>query len=352
MSAPRTDLISTERLKQVFLLALIVVTGLLLGKYLVGIFPGVLAAFTMYVLMRGKYFHLTIVRGWKKWVAAVAFILLAILVVVLPLFLLVEMLIPKITLLIQNRNQLSTGLDEISNRIREIVPSFKIDESQIRGLAQRASSSVPKVLNATLDVFSNLVMAFFLLYFMLTGGRKMERKVQEFLPLKQRNLDTIWKETRLIVVSNAIGIPVLAICQGVLAAIIYLIFGISDWGLWGVLTGVLSIVPIVGTALIWIPLTMYLFATGHTPQGIGLLITSVVVLTNADNVLRFTILRKLGDVHPIVTILGIIAGVPLFGFMGFIFGPLLVSYLLLLVQIYRVEFSAQPADDAPASVAN
>lgn len=338
------DILSNEKIKQYFLIVLIIALVIVLGRELFSIFPGILAAFTMYVLMREKYFELTVVKGWKKWGAAVFFIVLALLILVLPIFLLVEMLIPKLNAIIANPTQLSAGLDAITAKAEAISPSFKLDESQIRGFAQRAMSSVPGVLNATLNVFSNLVMALFLLYFMLTGGRRMERRVQEFLPLKQRNIDKIWKETRTMVVSNAIGIPLLAILQGILACVGYALFGIEEWGLWGFVTGVFSIVPIVGTAIIWIPLVVFLFATGHAGQGIGLLIYSIVVVTNSDNVLRFTILRKLGDVHPIVTVFGILAGIPLFGIMGFIFGPLLISYLLLLMQIYRVEFSASVED--------
>ena len=333
------DIISTQKLKQYFLIALIVALAIILGQQLFSIFPGILAAFTMYVLMREKYFELTVIKGWKKWIAAVFFILIALVALGLPVWVLVEMLIPKVNALVANPTQLSAGLDTLTRQIRRTAPIIPIDEAQIRSFAERALSSVPAALNATLNIFSNLVLALFLLYFMLTGGRKMERRVQEFLPLKQRNIDTAWKETRTMVVSNAIGIPVLAMLQGILASIGYAIFGIEEWGLWGVLSGIFSIVPIVGTALIWIPLVAFQFATGHNAQGIGLLIYSVVIVTNSDNVLRFTLLRKLGDVHPIITVFGLIAGVPLFGIMGFIFGPLLVSYLLLLVEIYRVEFS-------------
>lgn len=336
------DIISTQKLKQYFLIALIVALAIILGQQLFSIFPGILAAFTMYVLMREKYFELTVIKGWKKWIAAVFFILIALVVMGLPVFLLVEMLIPKVNSLVANRTQLSAGLDTLTRQLRSAAPMISIDEAQIRSFAERALSSVPAALNATLNIFSNLVLALFLLYFMLTSGRKMERRVQEFLPLKQRNLDTVWKETRTMVVSNAIGIPVLALLQGILAAVGYAIFGVEEWGLWAVLTGIFSIVPIVGTALIWIPLVAYLFATGHSGQAVGLLVYAVVVVTNSDNVLRFTLLRKLADVHPIITVLGLIAGVPLFGIMGFIFGPLLVSYLLLLVEIYRVEFSGNP----------
>ena len=76
-------------------------------------------------------------------------------------------------------------------------------------------------------------------------------------------------------------------------------------------------------------------------MGIGLFLFSVLITGSIDNVLRFTLLKKIGDVHPLITVLGVIVGLPLFGFMGLIFGPLMISYLLLLIKIYRVEFSTR-----------
>ena len=111
--------------------------------------------------------------------------------------------------------------------------------------------------------------------------------------------------------------------------------------------------PIVGCALVWAPVCVYLAVQGDTGQALGLALYSFIITGGIDNVLRFTILKKLGDVHPIVTTIGIIVGVPMFGFMGFIFGPLLVSYLLVLIKIYRVEFAADqsvivtPGEDNP-----
>lgn len=142
--------------------------------------------------------------------------------------------------------------------------------------------------------------------------------------------------------ANAIGIPLLAILQGIVAAIGYFIFGVKDWGMWGFVTGVCSMIPIVGTGIVWIPLTVFLFAKGQTWQGIGLGIFSLVILTNIDYVARLTILRKLGDVHPLITIFGIIVGLGMFGFVGLIFGPLLISYFIVLVKIYMNEFKSVP----------
>ena len=84
-----------------------------------------------------------------------------------------------------------------------------------------------------------------------------------------------------------------------------------------------------------------MYGTGKSGAATGLLLYSALITVNIDNILRFTLLRKLGDVHPVITVLGIIIGVPLFGFMGLIFGPLLLSYFLLLIRIYQVEFSGR-----------
>jgi predicted PurR-regulated permease PerM len=84
-----------------------------------------------------------------------------------------------------------------------------------------------------------------------------------------------------------------------------------------------------------------MFAIGEVTMGLALVAYSAIITGGIDNVLRFTLLKKLGDVHPLITVLGVIVGLPLFGFMGLIFGPLMISYLLLLIKIYRVENSTR-----------
>jgi predicted PurR-regulated permease PerM len=98
----------------------------------------------------------------------------------------------------------------------------------------------------------------------------------------------------------------------------------------------------IGTMLIWVPLVLYTFAIGNTWQATGLLIYCIVVVGQIDYISRVTLLRRIGDVHPVTTILGVIVGLGLFGFMGLIFGPLLISYLVLLFKIYMNEFIEDP----------
>lgn len=157
---------------------------------------------------------------------------------------------------------------------------------------------------------------------------------------QEKNLSMLGTETKVMIKANAIGIPLLAIIQGIVGLVGYWIFGVREFALWGFITGVCSIIPVVGTALVWLPLTGYLFSIGNTWQAFGLGIYSVVVLSNIDYIARITVLKKIGDVHPLITILGVIVGLSMFGFLGLIFGPLLISYFILLIKIYRNEFNA------------
>ena len=145
-------------------------------------------------------------------------------------------------------------------------------------------------------------------------------------------------ETKRIVKANALGIPLISIIQGFTAMLGYFIFGVHEWALWGFLTGVFAFFPVVGTMIVWIPLVIYSYTTGNTGMATGLLLYSLLITGNVDYIARITIMKKLGNVHPVITVLGVIVGLGLFGFIGLIFGPLLVNYIIILFKIYMNEF--------------
>jgi predicted PurR-regulated permease PerM len=109
------------------------------------------------------------------------------------------------------------------------------------------------------------------------------------------------------------------------------------------MTGLFAFFPIVGTMIIWVPLVVLMYADGSTGQATWLLLYSLLITGNIDYFARMTLMKKMGDVHPLVTILGVIVGLNLFGFIGLVFGPLLISYFQVLVQIYISEFSEADA---------
>jgi predicted PurR-regulated permease PerM len=118
----------------------------------------------------------------------------------------------------------------------------------------------------------------------------------------------------------------------------YLIIGIKEPWLWFVATSIAAMMPVVGAALIYVPLTISLFASGETGKGIAMAIWGFGLIGLVDNLFRFLLNKKIGNIHPLITIFGVIIGIKLFGFIGLIFGPLLISMFLLLLKIYSSEF--------------
>jgi predicted PurR-regulated permease PerM len=142
-------------------------------------------------------------------------------------------------------------------------------------------------------------------------------------------------EIKRMVLSNAIGIPLLALIQGLIAFIGYLIFGVPSPLLFGALTCFATIIPLLGTGLVWFPLCLYFVLTGNWVSAIGLALYSLIILTNVDKVIRFILQKKLADTHPLITVFGVIIGLPCLVFGGVIFGPLLLSMFFLLLKIFK-----------------
>lgn len=343
--------IFNNRLRQIVLLLIIILLALLLLNQLFIFLPGFLGAITLYILLRETYFYLTIKKQWKKTATALLFIISSLIVIALPVYFSVQLISSKLSVVLNNPAELIFDAKIVGQKIYTLTGIQLLSDENILTFQKKAAAIIPSLLNSSASILSNFAIMFFLLYFLLVNGRHVEKFLDRSIPLKEENIDLLGTETKNMIRANAIGIPVLAIIQGIIATIGYWIFGIKDFGLWGFLTGVFSMVPIVGTAVIWLPLTAYLFSVNQTGNAVGLLIYALVLITNIDYVVRLTLLKKFMDVHPLITIFGVIVGIGLFGFWGVIFGPLLISYFIILIKIYMNEFGRSVDDpDIPAAV--
>jgi predicted PurR-regulated permease PerM len=331
-----------NRLRQIMLLALIILIGVLMLTHFYIFLPGVLGAITLYILSRKKYFYLTKEKKWRPGWTALLYILGYTIIICLPVYLAVVLVTPKLIALFNNPVQLMIAVKSFSQRILDATGIELYNSNSLKNASQKLANNIPMLLTGTANFLTNLLLMFFVLYYMLVHGIKMEKYLHNSIPLKETNRNILITETDIMIRANAIGIPLLAIIQGLVGTLGYWIFGVEDFGIWGFLTGVASLIPIVGTGLIWVPLMVYLLAIDHIWQGVGLAIYCLVVLTNIDYVARITVLRKIGNVHPIITIFGVIVGLSMFGFLGLVFGPLVISYFIVLVKIYRNEFNAEP----------
>lgn len=331
--------IFNERVRQVLLLFFILLLAYLMILQLYVFLPGLLGGITLYILSRNVYFRLIYKNKWKKGGTALLFILAYLILIALPIYFSIQLISPKINSLISNQEKIMEGLKVFSDKLTAKTGFKILTEDNAKSLSQKITALVPQLLNSSANVLTNLIMLFFLLYYLLVNGRAIEKYLIGFIPFKPGNVDKLSKETKVMIRANAIGIPIISIVQGIFAALGYWIFGVEDWGLWGFVTGVFAFFPIVGTMIIWVPLVIYMYTSGHNLMATGLAIYSVVVTGNVDYITRLGLMKKLGNVHPMVTVLGVIIGLGLFGFMGLIFGPLLVSYFLIMVKIYMNEFT-------------
>jgi len=181
-------------------------------------------------------------------------------------------------------------------------------------------------------------MMYFFLYFMIMNMNRMEAAIVLYLPFKKDKIKLFGDELIHQTFSNAVGIPLIAIVQGLAGFLCYWIVGMDQSGFWGVVTGFTSFIPVVGTGIVWLPIAVYMLIIGHTWQGIFTVLFGALIMGTLDNVVRFVLAKKMADIHPVVTVLGVILGLQYFGFLGLIFGPLLISYFFILLKIYYVEY--------------
>lgn len=331
--------ISGVAIKQVALIAIILISLGLICYHLALFVPSVLGAITIYVVCRKYNFYLQEEKKWKPWTASLLLMLASLLIIILPVYFIADMLIEKLG----NAQVYMEKFNVFVDKIHDFVYSkFKFDilsKENLDKLKSNAGKFSTTALSSTFNTLTVIMSMYFILYFLFEKGRLFERILTNSAPLKRANISLIGDKMRKLIIANAIGIPVVALGQGLVALVGYFIFGAPSPILLFALTAVASMIPIVGAAIIYVPICIFMIAEGNNGQGLGLAIYCLVVVGLTDNLLRFTLLKKLEDIHPLNTVFGIIMGMNLFGFMGLVFGPILISLTLLLIQVYRDEFS-------------
>lgn len=329
--------------RQLFIIFLIVLFGWLIFKEMAIYLSGILGAITLFILMRKWQRILVKKYNWKPGLAAGLLMTTSFIVILVPIAGLALMLTSKISKAVENSGKvldiIKTELSTLEARLGLDIAS-SIDTSSV---TEWVSSNLQGLAGGTFNVFIAIGIMYFMLYYMLTNRRTFRESLLEYIPLSEKNLKLIGKDSVDLVKSNAIGIPLVAILQGVVALIGFLVLGVEDPFFWFSIVTVGSMIPFVGTALGIIPVCIILYAAGDVWQAAALAFYGVIVVGSTDNLFRLVIQKRLADVHPLVTIIGVIVGVPLFGFIGLIFGPIIISIFLLIVKIYKQEYGKQVA---------
>lgn len=328
-------------IRQVFVIMLILLMGSLIFREMLPYLTGVLGAITIYVLMRKWMAKLVNQKKWNESLAATFLMLISFFLITIPIAGIILMLTNKIGKAVQNSEEVTHAVKDQLGRLEDKLGydvSSQIDASSISGWI---SSTLQGFVGGTFNAFIAIGLMYFMLYYMFTNRGELKESLKDYIPMDRENLMEIGIEIQAMVRSNALGIPLVAVAQGIVALIGFLIFGIEDPFFWFVIVTIGSMIPFVGTLIGILPVFILTLSTGDSFQAWGILIYGFVVVGSTDNLIRLYVLKKLDDVHPLITLVGVIVGVPLFGFIGLIFGPLLISLFMVIVKIYRKEYGKE-----------
>jgi predicted PurR-regulated permease PerM len=331
-------------LRQFFFLSVLIFLGVIIIKelyFMVGAFFG---AVTLYVILMYPMKYLVIIKRWPSWISAISLMITSLVIMVIPLVYMTTVAINKVKPIIDN----PTIINDVFNQVHTYLElNFQIDVLNPDNVQKMSEQVVPfaqKTLGGTFSALGNIFLLYLVLYFMLVQTRSLERWLRKNVPFKTANVKKIIHEIRNLVYSNALGIPIVAVIQGIVGTIGYWLFGVDEYILMGILTAISSVIPIIGTLAVYLPLAIFQFVVGGSFEGLGVALWGFIVIGSVDNIARFLVQKKLADVHPLITLLGVIMGINLFGFIGVIFGPLLLSVFFILSRIYVDEFGRVDAN--------
>lgn len=328
------------------LIALLLITGLVIFKQMRPYLGGFLGAFTLYIILRKQMKFLVELKKWPRGLSATVILIEALLFFLLPITGIGAMVVDKLSEINIDVESLKAS---VSMLLSNIESRFGIDVISLDFLSflPKLGTNIVQVLAANSYSFAiNLLVIIFVLYFMLYSYKDFEEIVREILPFTKQNKITFIHETKAIIKANAIGIPLLALVQGGFAYVGYLIFGVSTPELYAIITAFATVLPIVGAAIVYVPIAISILIDGRYGTGIGMLLYGIIVIGSVDNIVRFLLQKKLADIHPLITVFGVLIGLPMFGFWGVIFGPLILSLFILFFNMFRHDYiegsTAQP----------
>lgn len=333
--------ISATPIRQMFLILLIAAIFAVLSWNLYFFVPALLGAYTLYVLLRGPLFFLTDRWKWRAKVAVAVLLLLSFLAILLPFNWLFMMLQGRIISLFQNSDNLLQNAEQVIKALEIKYHISLLTPGNIKSLSDWTVGAVQGVVGATMSGLGLLLATYFILWFMLTEGKKMEQSFFDWMPLRHENVAYVRKHLNDLVWGNALGIPLMGVVQGFAGLLMYWLAGIQDPWVWFAVTFVAGMMPVVGVALAYVPLSLILLAQGAEGKALLIFLYGLIVLGSVDNIARMWLMKKISHTHPLITLFGVVVGLQLFGFIGFVFGPILISLFILLLRIYHKEFAQQ-----------
>ena len=328
-----------------FFLWLLLAVSILFAWILWPFFGAILWAVVFALLFMRVNRRLTRSFGERRTLASIATVLLVLVLVILPMMLVGSMLAQQAAGVYERMRSREIDFALYARQVFDALPSWAtsvLDQyglTDFAALQERLSTGLAtgsKVVaghllgfgQSTLEFVVSFFVMLYVLFFLLRDGDDILRQLRAALPLAPGHRDALLERFGVVVRASVKGNVVVALVQGALGGLIFWIMGIQAALLWAVVMAILSLLPAVGTALVWAPVALYFLATGAVVKGVVLIAYGVLVIGLVDNVLRPLLVGKDTRIPDYVILLATLGGIAVFGVNGFIVGPVIAALFL------------------------
>ncbi len=294
-------------------------------------------------------------RGRKN-LAALVIVLIITFVIAIPVFVFTSTLVTQGLDTVNKTNdwvregklqQLSQDprINEYLAKLHERLPFIEVNKTDItndllslsKSIGQFLLGKVASILSNVASLVAHFFVMIFVAFYLVRDGMEMVSSIRFFIPLRVDQEDRIINGIRVVAKSVLLGTFLTAICQGLAGGIALQILGFPGL-FWGTMMGLVSLIPIVGTSLVWLPITIYLVLLGQVNSGVFLSVWSIISSAIIENFLRPFLMKGKSKMSPFYIFLAILGGVQYFGLKGILYGPLILSFAMIMLFIYGVEY--------------
>jgi len=339
----------------IIFLVIILVSFLIIKPFLTAVLTGIILSYIFFPVYSKIYKKIL-----NKNISSLITSILVILIITLPLFFILNTISKEAytTYLlskqrITNENILTECKPEdktvckisnfISDKMNDPQTKYYFDSS-IKGITTKITESISGLLFSIPIFMLDLFIVLFVMFFLFKDGKILIDKIERIMPLKDKYRKHVFKKLNNMAYAVIYGSIIIAIIQGTLGGIGFLIFGLPSPLLWGMAMIFASLIPYIGSSIIWFPASLILLFDGYISsdttliiKGILLLLYGIFIVGTIDNILKPKIIGDKAGIHPVLVLLGVVGGLNLLGFIGIVIGPIILAMLLTFVDIYEEE---------------
>ena len=303
-------------------------------KIIAPFLAAIAGAIILSVALRPLYCKLEKKVKYKN-LAATIMVIIVVLIILIPLFFVASALIKEASTTYQLID--ADSLSQISEKIENVIGLNLNLEERIQESISNWSNEMVNSLSKLFLSLANKVIEFFimvfLMFYLFRDGDKIAKKLKETIPLEKKYRDAIAKEFKLVTHAVIYGFIVAGLAQGIVGGLGFFIFGVPNAIMWGIVMAILSILPIIGAWLVWIPATLYLIMSGQIMQGVFLFLYGMIIISNVDNVIKPFVIGARSKIHPALVLIGVFGGLKLMGLVGIVLGPLILAFLMVFFKL-------------------